>query len=85
MSYGKMFCGGSTNVQRVFIMQKRIIRVMMNRGPRDSGRKIMTFYSQYIYALLLFMINNKICLWPIMSYMSIKLEYIIIYIYLWLI
>jgi hypothetical protein len=46
-------------------MQKRIIIVMMNRRPRDSCRKIfrtmkiMTFYSQYIYALLLFMINNK--------------------------
>jgi hypothetical protein len=37
----------------------------MNIRPRDSCRKtfktmeIMTFYSQYIYALLLFMTNNK--------------------------
>jgi hypothetical protein len=65
MSYGIMFWGGSANAQKVFLMQKRIIRVMMNRRPRDSCRKIfkmmkiMTFYSQYIYALLLFMINNK--------------------------
>jgi hypothetical protein len=65
MSYGIMFWGGSANAQRVFLMQKRIVRVMMNRRPRDSCRKIskrmkiMTFYSQYIYALLLFMINNK--------------------------
>jgi hypothetical protein len=65
MSYGIMFWGGFTNVQKVFLMLKRIIRVMMNRRPRDSCRKIfktmeiMTFYSQYIYALLLFMINNK--------------------------
>jgi hypothetical protein len=59
-----MFWGGSTNAQKVFLMRKRIIRVMMNRTPRDSCRKmfktmkIMTFYSQYICALLLFMINN---------------------------
>jgi hypothetical protein len=64
MSYGITFWDGSTNGQRVFLMQKRIIRVKMNRRLRDSCRKIfkmmkiMTFYSQYIYALLLFMINN---------------------------
>jgi hypothetical protein len=52
MSYGIMFWGGSTNAQKVFLMLKRIIRVMMNRRPRDSCRKIfkmmkiMTFYSQ---------------------------------------
>jgi hypothetical protein len=60
-----MFWGSSTNAQKVFLMQKRIIRVMMNKRPGDSCRKIlkmieiMTFYSQYIYALLLFMVNNK--------------------------
>jgi hypothetical protein len=88
MSYGIMFWGGSTNARKVFLMQKRIIRVMMNRRPRYScskivkTMKIMTFYSQYIYALLLFMINNKNVF---MSYMSIKLEYMVICICLWLI
>jgi hypothetical protein len=67
ISYGIMSWGSVSLAQKVFIMQKRIIRVITDMRPRDSCReifkrmKIMTFYSQYIlvYALLLFVINNK--------------------------
>jgi hypothetical protein len=65
ISYGTIFGGSSTSVHKVFIMQKRIIRIITNTKPRESCKKIfkmmgiMTLYSQYIYSLLLFIINNK--------------------------
>jgi hypothetical protein len=43
----------------------RIVRIITNTKPKESRRKIfkmmgiMTLYSQYIYSLLLFIINNK--------------------------
>ena len=49
----------------VFILQKKIIRIITNTRPRDSCREvfksmeIMTLYSQYIYSLVLYTINNK--------------------------
>jgi hypothetical protein len=58
ISYGIIFWGSAIQAKKVFVMQKRILRVMMNMRPRDSCReifkriKIMTLYSQYIYALL---------------------------------
>jgi hypothetical protein len=62
ISYGIIFCGSATNVHKVFIMQKRIVRII-----KESCRKmfklmgIMTLYSRYIYSILLFIINNKTC------------------------
>jgi hypothetical protein len=49
----------------VFILQKKIIRTITNTKPRDSCRdafkkfQIMTLYSQYIYSLVLYTVNNK--------------------------
>jgi hypothetical protein len=48
----------------VFILQKKIIRTITNTKPRYSCRKafkkleIMT-YSQYIYSLVLYTVNDK--------------------------
>ena len=53
------FWGSSSCANKVFILQKKIIR------PRDSCREvfkcmeIMMLYSQYIYSLVLYTINNK--------------------------
>jgi len=50
----------------VFILQKRIIRIITNTKPRDSCREvfknmeIMTLYSQYIYSLI--SLGNKMSL-----------------------
>ena len=50
---------------KVFILQKKIIRIITNTKPRDSCREafrnmeIMTLYSQYIYSLILYTLNNK--------------------------
>jgi hypothetical protein len=49
----------------VFILQKKIIRIITNTKPRDFFREIfkkleiMPFSSQYIYSLLLYVITNK--------------------------
>ena len=50
---------------RVFKLQKRIIRIIANKKPRDSRREVFksmrinTLYSQYIYSLILFVVNNR--------------------------
>jgi hypothetical protein len=49
----------------VFTLQKKIIRTITNTKPRDSCRaafkklEIITLYSQYIYSLVLYTVNNK--------------------------
>jgi hypothetical protein len=49
----------------VFILQKKIITIVTHTRPRDSCSKvfknveIMTLYSQYIYSLILYTVNNK--------------------------
>jgi hypothetical protein len=53
-----LLCTGSLNGER-------FIRIISNAGSRDSCREIfkrmqiMTLYSQYIYSVLLFAVNNK--------------------------
>jgi len=65
ISYGIIFWGSSTFASRVFILQKKIIRIITKTRPRDSCREafksmeIMTLYSQYVYSLVLYTINNK--------------------------
>jgi len=65
ISYGIIFGGNFSYANKVFILQKKIIRILTNARPRDSCRKvfksleIMTLYSQYIYSLVLYTINNK--------------------------
>jgi hypothetical protein len=58
MSYGIIFWATSTDANKVFLTQKKILRIIYNIGPRDSCRKIFkenhifTFFSQYIYSYL---------------------------------
>jgi hypothetical protein len=66
ISYGIIFWGSSYCANKVFILQKKIIRIITNTRPRDSCREafnimeIMTLlYSQYIYSLVLYTVNNK--------------------------
>jgi len=64
ISYGIIFWGSSSHANKVFILQKKMIKIITNTRPRDSCREvfksmeIMT-YSQYIYSLVLYTINNK--------------------------
>ena len=63
ISYGIIFWGSSYYTNKVFILQKKIIRIITNTRPRDSCREafknmeIMTLYSQYIYSLVLYTVN----------------------------
>ena len=65
IGYGIIFWGQSTEASKIFIMQKRILRIIYNLKPTDSCRNtfkqnnIMTFFSYYIYSLILFVSKNK--------------------------
>jgi len=57
ISYGIIFWGSSSHANKVFILQKKIIRIITNTRTRDSCREvfksmeIMMFYSQYIHSV----------------------------------
>jgi hypothetical protein len=64
MTYGLMYWGNSSSVDRAFRMQKRAVRLMMGHSCRESCRDlfkelgILTLRSQYIYSLMTFVIKN---------------------------
>jgi hypothetical protein len=61
---GVAFWANATNSKNVFIVQKRIIRNIMNVNPKISCRglfrrlNILPFYSQYMFSLLLLVVKN---------------------------
>jgi hypothetical protein len=63
--YGIIFWGNSPYSIKIFRIQKKIIRIITNSRSRDSCRelfkklKILPLYSQYIFSLLLYIMNNK--------------------------
>jgi len=65
MSYGIIFWGNSHLSANIFKIQKRIIRIITNKGKRDSCQQlfktlqILTVPSQYIFSLLVFVNKNK--------------------------
>jgi len=64
MSYGLIFWGNSTNSKCVFKLQKRAIKIIMGARSNDSRTeffkllKILPLSAQYIYSLLMFVVNN---------------------------
>jgi hypothetical protein len=52
ISYGIIFWGNSSHSSVIFKMQKRVIRIIMGYGYRESCR-------EYIFSLLLFIVNNR--------------------------
>jgi hypothetical protein len=65
MTYGIIFWGISTHSIYVFRLQTRVIRIITDSRPRDSCRQlfkklgILPLMSQYIFSLLLPIVNNK--------------------------
>jgi hypothetical protein len=65
LSYSIIFWGRSSNANTLFILQKKIVRIITNTRVRESCKEafkimqIMTLYSQYIFSLILFTIKNK--------------------------
>jgi hypothetical protein len=64
MTYGLLFWGHSSDSIWIFMLQKRIIRIMMGCRRDDFCRKlfpileILSLPYQYIFSLLLFVIKN---------------------------
>jgi hypothetical protein len=64
IAHGFAFWGNATNSKNVFIIQKRIIRNIMNVNSKASCRglfkylNILPSYSQYILSLLLLVVKN---------------------------
>jgi hypothetical protein len=64
MTYGIILWGNSSYTIKIFRIQKKIIRIMPGLKKRDSCRdwfkemKILPLCSQYIYSLVLYIINN---------------------------
>jgi len=60
-----MFWVNSSHSSVIFQMQRRVMRIIMGYGYRESCRvlfkelKILTLSSQYIFYLLLFVVNNR--------------------------
>ena len=69
MSYGLIFLGNSTHSKCVFKLHKRAIRIIMGARNKDSCReffkllKILPLSAQYIYSLLIFVVNNRNLFW----------------------
>jgi hypothetical protein len=65
MSYGLIFWGNSPHSLKVFRLQKKIIRIMLGCRSRIScgvlfrKLKILLLASQYIFALMLFVVKNN--------------------------
>ena len=59
------FWGNSTNIKCIFKLQKRAIRIIMEDKNNDSCRnifkplKILPLSAQYIYSVLMFVVNNR--------------------------
>jgi len=66
MSYGIIFWGNSLHSSVISRMQKRVIRIILRCGYRESCRelfkelKILPLSSQYIFSLLLFIVLFKL-------------------------
>jgi hypothetical protein len=65
MSYGIIFWGNSSYANKIFKLQKRVIRKTTGVGNTDSCRellknlKILTLVSQYTYTVVIFNIENR--------------------------
>ncbi|KAK9501212.1 hypothetical protein O3M35_011970 [Rhynocoris fuscipes] len=61
MAYGIIVWGAATEANIIFKLQKKVVRIMANKGPRDTCRQlfsqlgIMTLSSLYIYKNLMYL------------------------------
>jgi len=85
MSYGIIFWGNSLHCSVIFKIQKRVIRIIMGCGYREfcrelfKGIKILPLSLQYIFSLLLFIVNNRDYLFKIVYIVTIIPDKEIIY------
>jgi len=66
MNYGIIFGGNQPYSEKIFKIQKRVIRIITNSRMRDSCREmfqrleILPLYSEYIFSLSIFVIKKQI-------------------------
>ena len=71
--YGIIFWGNPVHSQHIFIIQKRMIRLITNLEVKDSCHcvfkelGILPLYSQYFYSLLIFVAKNRDLLKPTLT------------------
>jgi hypothetical protein len=64
VNYGIIFWGNTADSKKVFVLQKKIIRIIMGVGPTYSCRGlfkhlgILPIPSVYLYSLMMFVVNN---------------------------
>jgi hypothetical protein len=64
VEYGIIYWGNSSNIGHVFLLQKKVIRIMVGATSRCSCRSlfrkldILTLPCLYIYSLMLFVLKN---------------------------
>ena len=65
ISYGIIFWGNQPYSDKIFKIQKRVIRIITSSRPRDLCRElfknleILPLYSQYIYSISIYVVKNK--------------------------
>jgi len=65
ISYGIILGGNQPYSDKIFKIQKRIIRIITSSRPRDScselfkNLEILPLYSQYIYSISIYVVKNK--------------------------
>jgi hypothetical protein len=66
-TYGIVLWGNSSEAKKIFLLQKKVIRIIMGMKHRESCRpsfkkiKILTLTSQYILSLMTLTANNLEC------------------------
>jgi hypothetical protein len=64
VKYGIIYWGNTSDSHKVFLMQKKILRIMMRVGPthtcRDLFKKLglLPIPCVYLHSLMIFMVNN---------------------------
>jgi hypothetical protein len=64
VNYGIIFWGNTRSMRKVFLTQKKILRIMLGISARSSCKKcfkkleILPIPSLYIYSLMLFLVDN---------------------------
>jgi hypothetical protein len=65
LTYGNVFWGISPSSDKLFKLQKRVIRIMTGQEVRTTYRdlfkkiEILPLKSQFIFSILLFVVKNK--------------------------
>jgi len=65
INYGIIFWGNSSESNKIFLAQKKIVRIMTGSRPKSSWKPlfqslgIMTITSQYIPSLMKFLLQNQ--------------------------